>query len=735
MKKLSVLLVALAVAVSASAGVNLKATHPLKSDKGVNMEKLTKDQKMEKTSFKSVKTLRAPQVKDEPVGETKFYMRSGDAIYGTSSGISYGAQSNRLEVVYGENGDVYFKNLLFNSGARLGDNWVEGYIEGNEIHVPLGQSIYWSDQYQADIVLTWGSTEVVTTDDGAYLAIYPDPDVQEVVYTIDGETIYGPVGEGPVENPDNQYWRFEVTGLGTIWTDDSSFGGFMEWNTVLTETEPFVAPTLITEQPDGELVVYMRDGACIYSGWFGMSATIMDGKMNVVFGEDGKVYIQDPLYYATTGVWVEGTYDAATGIITIPTGQYVYWSDEDEYGVQVVWGYMVCDEDGNLSYGIDERTTEIQYLVDGTNLILLGAEGDYNAEYPDYYNATGLLGIWSDDQSFCCLEYPDPNGIIGRQLIVQPAVPANPVVREWYDCGTENGYSYFNFTLPKLDVDGNPMDVELLSYSIYTDDDQIFTFEANTYSYDLYEDMTEIPYWIYSDAYDFGPSIVYFYRTNRGDNPLFENRIGIQVHYTVDGEMNSSEIVYLEVPKAVPAVPANPTNLTWSDCGDESGYSRFGFTLPTTDIDGNELDTYYLSYSIFTDDDQIFTFDYETYYYDIDEDMTEIPYSVYSSGWDFYSGAVYFYRTNEGENGEEPFFKHRIGIQVYYTVDGVRNESDIVYLEVYPDTKVNELNAGKTIANVRYFNMAGQEMAQPEGMTIQVTTYTDGTSSAAKVVK
>ena len=43
--------------------------------------------------------------------------------------------------------------------------------------------------------------------------------------------------------------------------------------------------------------------------------------------------------------------------------------------------------------------------------------------------------------------------------------------------------------------------------------------------------------------------------------------------------------------------------------------------------------------------------------------------------------------------------------------------------------------SGKSIATVRYFNMAGQEMQQPNGMTIVVTTYTDGTTTAAKVMK
>ena len=53
-----------------------------------------------------------------------------------------------------------------------------------------------------------------------------------------------------------------------------------------------------------------------------------------------------------------------------------------------------------------------------------------------------------------------------------------------------------------------------------------------------------------------------------------------------------------------------------------------------------------------------------------------------------------------------------------------------------PDpTSINEMNGGKAVAGVRYFNMAGQEMQEANGMTIVVTTYTDGTTSAVKVMK
>ena len=58
-----------------------------------------------------------------------------------------------------------------------------------------------------------------------------------------------------------------------------------------------------------------------------------------------------------------------------------------------------------------------------------------------------------------------------------------------------------------------------------------------------------------------------------------------------------------------------------------------------------------------------------------------------------------------------------------------------VYAAVAGYTDVNEMNADKAVAGVRYFNMAGQEMKEANGMTIVVTTYTDGTTSAAKVMK
>ena len=51
-------------------------------------------------------------------------------------------------------------------------------------------------------------------------------------------------------------------------------------------------------------------------------------------------------------------------------------------------------------------------------------------------------------------------------------------------------------------------------------------------------------------------------------------------------------------------------------------------------------------------------------------------------------------------------------------------------------TGVNAVNSAKEVKGVSYFNMMGVESAQPfDGVNIMVTTYTDGTQSAAKVLR
>ena len=609
MKKFYFLLVAAMVAMCATAGINVKASHNVRSARITPVEK----------GVRALKAGPSRVITEQPAGELHSYLRSGTAIYPEGQDIYMGDQvDGRMDIVFADDGKVYLKNILYRTGDLWGNYWVEGQLndQGTEITVQMGQSLYWSYTYQADILLAWGTTEIAYDEAGTpYINFLIDDRMEEVIYTIDGETIYGPEGVAPVEDASNPYWGFVATGLGAYWTDDYSFAGAMEWGTVFTETEPLApeGPTIITEQPEGDLYTLKRNSGTIITSGGEVVHNKTDGDVNIVINEqEGKAYIQNPLWLQDYGYWVEGTYDAESGMIAVPTGQYVYYNESMKYGIQLLWGstYAYQDYEGawRMGYEIDNSVEEINFVFFDNTLYLLGSEGDVMAEFPEWGNATGMMGVYSDNQSMGCIEFSNKDAMgedlpFAQYINTVPAVPASPVLDDWYDGGDEEGNSYFIFTMPITDVDGNLLNPECLSFSIWLDNGngpELFTFEADTYVNDyLFEDATEIPYWIYAYGYDITGYGCVFYRTNEGDNPLFTRNIGVQAFYDVDGVKNASEIAWL-------------------------------YDLPSS---------------------------------------------------------------------------------------------------------VNEMNAGKTVQSVRYYNVAGQEMAQPSGMTIQVTTYTDGTQTVAKVVK
>lgn len=79
-------------------------------------------------------------------------------------------------------------------------------------------------------------------------------------------------------------------------------------------------------------------------------------------------------------------------------------------------------------------------------------------------------------------------------------------------------------------------------------------------------------------------------------------------------------------------------------------------------------------------------------------------------------------------NGEVPY-KPYAGTVPYIVYPTNISASSII-------TAVNDVNTVKTVKQVRYYNLAGVESSEPfDGVNVVVTTYTDGTRTAVKVVK
>ena len=214
--------------------------------------------------------------------------------------------------------------------------------------------------------------------------------------------------------------------------------------------------------------------------------------------------------------------------------------------------------------------------------------------------------------------------------------PKDPTDVVWQDFGSSVlGQSNLKFKINLKDatfgLDLNPANV---SYSIFTDDDQIFTFTVDEYgSMDgITEDMTEIPYGF--GKHSMNDSIVFFYRTNNENPPFFTERIGIQVYYNFNGTKTASNIVYTYLESVTPATPANATDLVWTPGDGTDWSSKFEFDIiPPVDVDGNALMQSNVSYTIFYNYDQPYTFLYEEYgpydyLHGMTGDMTEIPFSL-----------------------------------------------------------------------------------------------------------
>ena len=109
-------------------------------------------------------------------------------------------------------------------------------------------------------------------------------------------------------------------------------------------------------------------------------------------------------------------------------------------------------------------------------------------------------------------------------------------------------------------------------------------------------------------------------------------------------------------------------------------------------------------------------------------------------------------RDEEGnvmERDEDGNYYNLDHTKTYYIFCGNNNigyteKGSFVFEDIYKDVKVvinnltavEELNATKTISSVAYYNLAGQKSSQPvDGVNIVVTTYSDGSTTTAKVIK
>ena len=178
--------------------------------------------KMSTTAAANHRSLRAesdyPIIYDQPEGELKTYDRFGGYYILDGSSVYYDDQSGSIDIVWGTDGKVYFKDIL--SGLPIG-TWVYGELssDGTTITVPLNQNLIYISDYDCCLAI-----RLINYASGVGFTV--DTETASVVFTVDGDLI------------SMQGTGLASVSLGAIWTDDLSIYDLGDYETVYALQAP-----------------------------------------------------------------------------------------------------------------------------------------------------------------------------------------------------------------------------------------------------------------------------------------------------------------------------------------------------------------------------------------------------------------------------------------------------------------------------------------------------------------
>ena len=212
----------------------------------------------------------------------------------------------------------------------------------------------------------------------------------------------------------------------------------MEFHYDIIEKETFV-PTVIEDQPEGELRLYHRSGGVVrevekeYTVEEGENPYEIifeqqNGSLSIVFADSNKVYIQRPVSWSYYNGWVEGTLSEDGKTITVPMGQYIAYAKSLEMAVQV--GVFVYDS-FEETYLYDESIDEMIYTINDDGSISLEGTNEYvilgtmNRAFGDVFQY--LDYEWLQAGDYESVYYPATE---------QPVAPPDGLVTEEYHLTT-----------------------------------------------------------------------------------------------------------------------------------------------------------------------------------------------------------------------------------------------------------------------------------------------------------
>lgn len=452
----------------------------------------------------------------------------------------------------------------------------------------------------------------------------------------------------------------------------------------------------IEEQPEGTAYELFASYSGLFYNWlYGWTdATTDAGKMTIVEGTDGNIYIQGLTPYAGLDVYYWVKAERAEGDTVVirqqPTGYYEdYYGGVHEYEIaRIAYEYDEATEAENIhradnpdikmlykGNGVLENIDEMKAEAGGVPPYIYGSVYWYEAEEDDDYESgyhTNNEYYWNLSTKINDEKYFEPSADATIEQMIVTYKNVNSLSSKMIDVAFEDDAVYLKLYTRtpgwvKGRIEGDKVVVDNQQYLGY--DEYYGTFEwAHTATVETLLDDSDAENPRYYDYGTITDQTVFDYNAETREMSttaaIYIDGKRYAIYYAA--YFNEINIKYFV---ETPAVPADPEIDYWWEYDESFENAELDYHINATGVNGEYLLPEKLSFMVYVDNEP---FVFETAEYeDLEEDLEEIPYgtSVYGIRSDDY--LLLFFQPAEN-----------VGLQTIYRGCDVEMRSNIVWYDV-----------------------------------------------------